>query len=163
MVKNLSANAGDVSDTGLIPGSRRSPGGGHGNPFWYSCLENPMDRGAWRATVHGVAQSWTRLKRLSMHIVFLTQDEMDGIKLVDENHTWACLDTQLCLTICIPMDYSLPDSDSSVHGISQARILEWVAMSFSRGSSQPEIEPTTPASPALAGGFFTMAPPREPR
>ena len=98
-----------------------------------------------------------------MHIVFLTQDEMDGIKSVDENRTWACLDTQLCLTPCIPMDYSLPDSDSSVHGISQARVLEWVAISFSRGSSQPEIEPTTPSSPALAGGFFTMAPPREPR
>ena len=163
MVKNLSANAGDINDTGSIPGSGRSPGGGHGNPVWYSCLENPMDRGAWRATVHGVAQSRTRLKRLSMHIVFLTQDEMDGIKSVDENRTWACLDTQLCLTLCIPMDYSLPDSDSSVHGISQARILEWVAISFSRGSSQPEIEPTTPASPALAGGFFTMAPPREPR
>ena len=50
---------------GSIPGSGRSPGGGHGNPLQYSCLENPMDRGAWRATVHGVAKSWTRL---STHI-----------------------------------------------------------------------------------------------
>ena len=60
VVKNLPANAGDtcnVRDTGLIPGSGRSPGGGHGNPLQYSCLENPMDRGAWRATVHGVAKS----------------------------------------------------------------------------------------------------------
>ena len=48
------------------PWSRRSPGGGHGNPLQYSCLENPMDRGAWRAAVHRVAQSWTRLKRFSM-------------------------------------------------------------------------------------------------
>ena len=46
MVKNLSATAGDVRDTGLIPGSGRSPGEGHGNPLQYSCLENPMDRGA---------------------------------------------------------------------------------------------------------------------
>ena len=52
---------------GSIPGSGRSTGGGHGNPLQDSCLENPMDRGAWRATVHRVAQSWTRLKRLSMH------------------------------------------------------------------------------------------------
>ena len=46
----------------LIPGWGRSPGGGHSNPFQYSCLENPMDRGAWWATVHGVTKSWTRLK-----------------------------------------------------------------------------------------------------
>ena len=50
---------------GLIPELERSPGGGHGNPLQYSCLENPMDRGAWRATVHGVAESQIRLKRLS--------------------------------------------------------------------------------------------------
>ena len=55
-LKNLSANAEDVKDTGLIPASGRSPGGGHGNPFQHSCLENPMDRGAWRATVHRVAE-----------------------------------------------------------------------------------------------------------
>ena len=59
MVKNLPANAGDLRDLGLIPGSGRSPGGGNGNPLQYSCLENSMDRGAWRASVHGEAQSWT--------------------------------------------------------------------------------------------------------
>ena len=58
MVKNPSANAGDVRDLGLIPGSGRSPGGGHGNPLQYSCLKNPMDR-AWQPTVHIVTQSWT--------------------------------------------------------------------------------------------------------
>ena len=57
--KNLPANAGDLRDTGLIPGWRRSPGGGHGNPLQYSCLENPMDRGAWRAIVHRIAESGT--------------------------------------------------------------------------------------------------------
>ena len=64
MVKNLPANVGDVGDvrdTGLIPGLRRSPGGRHGNPLQYSYLENPMDRGAWWVTVPGVAKSWARL------------------------------------------------------------------------------------------------------
>ena len=55
VVKDLPANAGDIRDTGLIPGLRRSPGGGHGNPLQY-CLENPRDRGARRATVHGVSK-----------------------------------------------------------------------------------------------------------
>ena len=65
--RNLPADAGDIRDKSSIPGSGRSPGGGHGNPLQYSCLENPMDRGAWQATVHGVTKSWTRLKELSMH------------------------------------------------------------------------------------------------
>ena len=56
-VKNPPANAGNVRDMGSIPGSGRSPGGGHGNPHQYSCLENRTDRGAWRATVHWVAKS----------------------------------------------------------------------------------------------------------
>ena len=59
VVKNLPGNSGDVRDMGLIPGSGRSPGGGHGNPRQYSCLENPMDREAWQATVYRVAKSWT--------------------------------------------------------------------------------------------------------
>ena len=56
VVQNLPANAGDAGDVGLIPGWRRSPGVGNGNPFQYSCLGNPMDRGAWWATVHGVTK-----------------------------------------------------------------------------------------------------------
>ena len=59
VVKNLLANAGDERDAGLIPGSGSTPGGRHGNPFQYSCLENPMDRGAWWATVHRVTKSQT--------------------------------------------------------------------------------------------------------
>ena len=62
VVKNLCANAGDIRDMGLIPGLGRSPEGGRGKPLQYSCLENPMDRGPWQATVHRVAQSQTRLK-----------------------------------------------------------------------------------------------------
>ena len=61
VVKNPSANAGDARDSGSIPGSGRSSGEGNGNPLQFSCLENPMDRGAWWATVHGVAKSWTQL------------------------------------------------------------------------------------------------------
>ena len=61
MVKKLTANAGDIRDVGSIPGSGRSLGVGNGNPLQYSCLENPMDRGAWQATVHGVAKSQTQL------------------------------------------------------------------------------------------------------
>ena len=57
VVKNLPANAEDIRNTGSIPGSGRSPGGGHGSPLQYSCLENPMNRGAWLAIVHGVAES----------------------------------------------------------------------------------------------------------
>ena len=68
MVKNLPADAGDVKDTGSIPGLGRSPGGGHGTPLQYSCLKNPMDRGAWLATVHGFTKSQTRLKRLSTQV-----------------------------------------------------------------------------------------------
>ena len=102
----MQVGAGDV---GLIPGSGRSPGGGSGNPLQYSCLGNPMDRGGWWTTVHGVAKSQTRLKRLSS--------------------------SSSSPTLCDPMDSS--PSASSVHGISQASILEWVATSSSRGFSQP--------------------------
>ena len=66
VVKNSPAKAGDIRDMGLIPGSGRSPGGGHGNPPQYSCLENPMDRGAWWATVHRVTES-DMTERLSTH------------------------------------------------------------------------------------------------
>ena len=62
VVKNWPANAGDLRDSGLIPGLGRFPRGRHGNPLQYSCLENPMDREAWMATVHRVAKSQTQLK-----------------------------------------------------------------------------------------------------
>ena len=64
MVKNSPATAGDERDADLISGSGRSPRGGKGSPLQYSCLGNPMDRGSWQATVHGVTQGW---KQLSTH------------------------------------------------------------------------------------------------
>ena len=68
MVNNPPANAGDIRDLGSVPESGKSPGGGPGNPLQYSCLEKLMDRGAWQATVHRVAQSQIQLKRLSTHV-----------------------------------------------------------------------------------------------
>ena len=68
VVKNPPANAGDSRDVGLIPGLGRFPGGEHGNPLLYSCLENPIDRGTWWAMVHRVSKSWIWLKWLNMHI-----------------------------------------------------------------------------------------------
>ena len=67
VVKNSSANAGDIRETGSVPGSGRSAGGGHGNSLQYSCLENPVDRRAWWATVHRVAKSQIGLKWLRIH------------------------------------------------------------------------------------------------
>ena len=64
-VKESACNAGDL---GSIPGSGRSPGEGNGNPLQYSCLETPMDGGAWWATVHGVAKSWTQLSNLTFTV-----------------------------------------------------------------------------------------------
>ena len=66
--KEPACQCSEIRDMGLIPGLGRSPGGGHGNLLQYSCLENPMDGGAWQATVHKAAQSQTQLKRLSMHV-----------------------------------------------------------------------------------------------
>ena len=71
--------AGDISDANLIPESGRSPGGGHGHPLQYSCLENPMDRGALLATVHGVAKSQTRLDWLSTHRYLYSNPSKLGI------------------------------------------------------------------------------------
>ena len=70
MVKNPPANAADITDTDSTPGSGRSRGGGNSNPLQYSCLENPMDRGAWLATVRGVAKSWTRLSTIAVATIY---------------------------------------------------------------------------------------------
>ena len=76
VVKNPPANTGDTRDAPSIPVLGRSPGGGHGNPLQYACLENPLDRGAWWATVHGIAKSRTRLRTHS-----LTHSLRPGLKL----------------------------------------------------------------------------------
>ena len=83
MLKNPQGNAGDIRDKGLIPGSGRSPGKGHGNTFQYSCLENPMDRVDFQGAVHSVTKSGTRLKRLSTNTRNLIKFIL--IKKVEEN------------------------------------------------------------------------------
>ena len=79
MIKNPPANVGDIRDVSSLPGSERFPGGGNGNLLQYSCLENPMDRGAWRAAVHGVTQSWTRLSDYThTHMLLVSGDHLSG-------------------------------------------------------------------------------------
>ena len=138
---------------GSILGLGRSPGGGHGNPLQYSCLENPKDRGAWRATVNRGTQSQTWLEHLSTCThTFELKLGLTSSSLLLVKTSWGVVFSngvirdfwhsvefssvpQSCPTLCDPMDCSPPSS--SVHGILQARILEWVATAFSRGSSWP--------------------------
>ena len=78
--REVLASAGEIRDMGLISGSGRSPGRGHGNPLQYFCLENPMDRGAWQVTIHGVRKSQAWLKRLSTHtstVSYIPQSTMN--------------------------------------------------------------------------------------
>ena len=79
--KNPPANAGDITDVGLIPRLERSPGGVHGYPLQYSCLENPMHRGAWWATVHRVARSQTQLRLFSVHIDMISKAQTIETKI----------------------------------------------------------------------------------
>ena len=72
VIKNPPANAGSIRDTGAIPGSGRSPGGGHSDPLRYSSLQNPMDKGSWQSTVHGITKSQIQLKPLSGHAFLFT-------------------------------------------------------------------------------------------
>ena len=122
--KESACNAGDL---GSIPGSGRSPGEGNGNPVQYSCLKNPMDRGAWRATAHGVTrvgydlatkpprwQVWGGHSGLG---ISHSSGEPSSLPLKVN-----VLTTPLCPTLCDPLDCSPPVS--SVHRILQARIVE---------------------------------------
>ena len=103
MVKNLPANAGDL---GLIPGSGRSPGRGNGYPLQCSCLKNPMDRGAWQATVHRV---WTRLMRLSTHSPQNLERFSCRLREVARAHRFVCRhcsDDSCSKTCCLKCSFS---------------------------------------------------------
>ena len=78
MERHPLANEGDIRDMGSIPGLGRSPREGNGYPLQYSCLENPMDRGAWQATAHGVAKNQTQLNRLSTHLPYTQKQRPSG-------------------------------------------------------------------------------------
>ena len=108
-------------------------GEGNGNPLQYSCLENPMDGGAWWAAIYGVSQGQTQLKQLSRsskNTYWLAMELKRVVITLNEGRE--ILVAQSCLIFCDPMEYSPPGY--SVHGILQARILKWVAIFFSRGS-----------------------------
>ena len=124
VVKNSTSDV-DTGDAGLIPGLGRSPGGGHGNPFQYSCWKNPMDRGGWRATVHRVTKSWTQLKLLSTHTYTAQGNSILFVIVCAKSF-------ESYLSLCDPIDYSPPCF--SDHGILQARVLEWIAMPSRKGS-----------------------------
>ena len=95
-VKNPSVNAEGNGDAGLIPGSGRSPGEGHGNPLQYSCLGNPVDGGAWWATVHGVTEGWMRLgthrvshaRKCSLGVPVWGEGQREGWREVESGIEW---------------------------------------------------------------------------
>ena len=95
--KEPPASAGDIRDVGSIPRSGRSSGGGHGNPLQYLCLKNPMDRGAWWATVDGVTKSWTRLSAHTHHDTAKTETSPASL-LWGILHLWVCVETS---TTCL--------------------------------------------------------------
>ena len=90
VVKNLPANARDV---GSVPGSRRSPGGGNGNPLQYSCLENPMDRGDWQAIVHGITKNQTRLSMGLVALQHVESPQTRGRQILNHRTTREVLST----------------------------------------------------------------------
>ena len=111
----------------------KNTGEGNGNPLQYSCLENPMDGGAWWAAIYGVSQGQTQLKQLSSsskNTYWLAMELKRVVITLNEGRE--ILVAQSCLIFCDPMEYSPPGY--SVNGILQARILKWVAIFFSRGS-----------------------------
>ena len=91
VVKNLPASAGYTGEAGSVPGAGRSPGGGHGNPLQYSCLENRMDRGAWSTTVHRVAKGRTRLRTKLQQHMYMASGFLDD--------TWYKFNPLLCKAI----------------------------------------------------------------
>ena len=121
----------NTGDLGLTPGLGRSPGGGHGNPLQCSCLENSHGQRSLVGYSPWGHQESDGTQRLSTHVL-RTYSTSTGYPVI---RMCVCVGSQLCLTLCDPVDYSA--SSSSVHGISQASILELVAISFSRESSQP--------------------------
>ena len=139
----------------MFTGLGGSPAGGHGHPLQYSWLENPMDRGAWRATVHGIAvgHDWSDLA--CMHYKY--NHRLKPVLEAFHHPGGGGLVTKSCPTLCGPVDCSPPGS--SVHGILQARILEWAAISFFRGSSPPRDRTQVSCT---AGRFLTNWATREP-
>ena len=152
----------DAGDLGLIPGLGRCPGGGHGNPLQYSCLGNPHGQRSLAGYSLWCLKELDTTERLStmtydVEHIFIYLSALCISSLVRSLfkvcvcvHTKSLSSVQLFLT---PWTCNQPGS--SVHGISQGRILEWVVIFYARGSSWPRDWTATLESPALAGKFFT--------
>ena len=170
VVKNPLANAGDIRDTGSIPGLERSSGGGNGNPLQYSWLENPVDRGTWWAAVHRVAKSRTWLKWLSSsssmihYINWLPNSEPSlhpwyKLHFVTV-HTSFCMIAQLLSHVWLFMSpWTVAHQVPLSTGFSRQE--HWSGLPFPSPGDFPD-SGIKPASPALAGGFFTTEPPWKP-
>ena len=139
MVKNLPASAGDVRDTSLIPGLGRSLGGGHGNPLQYSCLENPMDRGAWRATVHSVAKSRTWLKLLSTHAQDICFQSNTSLR----KSTWSVVNLERRVVVkALLFSYAFKTDVNQLLHISRDRQTnQFSSVHFSRSSVSNSLQP----------------------
>ena len=150
----VKVSAWNAADQGSIPGLRRSPGEGNGNPLQYSCLENPMEGGAWQATVHGVAKSQTRLSDFTFTYALNMNSDyfwMLGVCV------YMLSQVQLFVTL-LTIVYQAPLS----MGFFQAKIQEWVAISSSRGSSQPRDGTCVSCkSPELQVDFLLLGGPAE--
>ena len=144
VVKNPSANAGNL---GSISGSGRSPGGGNGNPLQYSCLGNPMDRGALWATIHGVAEELDVTQRLNDNNNI--KNVLNVIQFIQFSHS--------VVSNCL-QPHGWQPASSSLHGILQARILQWVVISSSKGSSQSRDRIHVSCISCIASRFFTAEP-----
>ena len=141
-------------------GWKRSPGEGNDNLFQYSCLENPLDTGAWWVTVHRVAKSQTWLSKQHQYTITIILETFPkelnwGIIFNSSAFTVCC--AQSHLTLCDPMDCSLPDS--SVCGIFQQEYWSGLPFLSPVDLPNPGIQSESLASPALAGRFFTTEPP----
>ena len=158
VIKNPPANAGDIRDVGSLPGLERSPGEGNGHPLQYSCLENFMDRGAWPATVHGVAKHWTQLKQLSMHThtfhkpYLMAKPVISGLGNIDVHVTKDIKSSRVFKVVVALPFYALVALSLNFHGH-----VAWVSkksLSFDQIRSVAEscptlCDPMNPSTPRL--------------
>ena len=142
----------NAGDPGSIPGWGRSPAEGNGNPLQYSCLENPMDRGAWWAIVHGVEKSWTQLSDFTCTFFTMyfkySPFPLDSIVTFFIGGCCCCSVAQSCLTLCDPMDCSRPGL-SVPHHLPKFAQVHVHCISDAIQPSHP-LKPSSPSAPNLS-------------